>query len=171
MSETVQRQPQAPGSAGRSQTWSVLPAGQGDVEAVAVAVRELLLELDSTPPALSAMQAVVRTLIASPWAGAVLVARAGEGLVGVLAASWQTAIHVPGPYALIQELWVHPAWRGRSVGRELLDALLELAREKRLERVEVGLPREGFGGFTATEAFYLANGFAPNGPRMRRVIS
>jgi len=150
--------------------WRVRPAGHSDVEAVAVAVRELLLELGGAPPELQAMQAATRTLIGSPEAGAVLVAQAGEGVVGVLGASWQMAIHVPGPYALIQDLWVERAWRGRAVGAGLLEALFELARAEELARVEVGLPRESFARFAATEAFYLGNGFTANGPRLRRLL-
>jgi len=150
--------------------WRVRPAGHSDVEAVAVAVRELLLELGGAPPELQAMQAATRTLIGSPEAGAVLVAQAGEGVVGVLGASWQMAIHVPGPYALIQDLWVERAWRGRAVGAGLLEALFELARSEELARVEVGLPRESFARFAATEAFYLGNGFTANGPRLRRLL-
>jgi GNAT superfamily N-acetyltransferase len=161
--------PSAPATAG--QQWWVRPAGHGDVDAVAVAVRELLAELDGTPAALPAMEAAVRALIDNPWAGAVLVAESDDGLVGVLGASWQVAIHVPGYYALIQDLWVDPASRGRNVGRSLLAALFELARSKRFERVEVGLPRESFARFAATEAFYLGEGFTPNGPRMRRLLT
>jgi GNAT superfamily N-acetyltransferase len=171
MNELAQTGRAAPASTPPSQTWRVRPAGHRDAAAVAVAVRELLLELDGTPPALPAMEAAARALINSPQDGVVLVAKANDGLVGVLGASWQTAIHVPGRYALIQDLWVHPRWRGRAVGTGLLAALFELVRAKRLQRVEVGLPRESFDQFAATEAFYLGNGFTPNGPRMRRILS
>jgi branched-chain amino acid aminotransferase len=150
--------------------WTVRPAADEDVAAVAVAVRELLLELGGTPGSTQAMRQAARAIVEDPQAGTVLVAQAQEGIVGVLAASWQLAIHVPGAYALIQDLWVHPAWRSRRVGASLLQALLALARTKQLVRVEVGLPRESFERFAATEAFYLANGFAPNGPRMRRGV-
>jgi GNAT superfamily N-acetyltransferase len=150
---------------------AVRRAERADVEAVAAAVRELLAELDGTPSAPAAMQAAARTLIDSPWAGAVLVAEAREQIVGVLGASWQMAIHVPGSYALIQDLWVRPDWRDRAVGSSLLEALFELARSRRFVRVEVGLPRESFARFAATEAFYLGNGFTANGPRMRRLLS
>lgn len=153
-----------------SRAWSVRPADHDDVAAVAGAVSALLLELDGTPCCLPAMEDVVCTLIDSPWEGAVLVAQARAAIVGVLAASWQMAIHVPGCYALIQDLWVDPDWRGQAVGAELVGALVELAHGRRLERIEVGLPRESFANFGATEAFYLANGFTPNGPRMRRLI-
>jgi GNAT superfamily N-acetyltransferase len=171
MSEAPQTsaRPSAPAVPARG--WGVRPAGHDDVEAVAAAVRELLLELGGAPPAMPAMQTTVRMLIDSPWDGAVLVAQADGELVGVLGASWQTAIHVPGTYALIQDLWVHRDWRGRGVGGNLLAALFELARDRGFERVEVGLPRESFARFAATEAFYLGNGFTPNGPRMRRVLA
>lgn len=92
-------------------------------------------------------------------------------IIGVLGASWQTAIHVPGRYALIQDLWVHRSWRGRAIGSGLLGALFELAHELRIARVEVGLPRERYAGLEATEAFYLGNGFTPLGPRMRRILA
>ena len=171
MSELAQAGEPGPVAAASAKTWRVRPASHGDASAVAVAVRELLLELDGTPPALPAMETAARALIDNPKDGVVLVAQSHDGLVGVLGASWQTAIHVPGRYALIQDLWVHPRWRGQSVGAGLLAALFELARAGGFQRVEVGLPRESFDQFAATEAFYVGNGFSPNGPRMRRVLS
>jgi GNAT superfamily N-acetyltransferase len=151
--------------------WSVRLATHDDVAAVARAVRDLLIELDGTPSSSAAMEDATSVLIDSPWEGAVLVAQARAAIVGVLAASWQMAIHVPGAYALIQDLWVDPAWRGQAVGAGLMGALVELAHTRHMERVEVGLPRESFTGFAATERFYLGNGFTPNGPRMRRRIT
>jgi acetoin utilization deacetylase AcuC-like enzyme/GNAT superfamily N-acetyltransferase len=166
MSDPRSARPPAQAAAGASR-WRVRAAGQDDVQMVAAAVRELLIELDGVPGELSAMQAAASALIDTPSAGAVLVAEAEGELVGVLAASWQTAIHVAGAYALIQDLWVRPDWRNEAIGKGLLDALFALARSKRLARVEVGLPRESFARFAATERFYLSNGFAPNGRRMR----
>jgi GNAT superfamily N-acetyltransferase len=193
--------------------WRVRPALAGDVPSVVAAVAELLRELGGAPPAATAMEAAARGLLEDPRAGAVLVAEAGEGvvgvrsfktptrgsaregeavvgvnsfktptnprdsaaatpalgsLVGVLSMSWQCAIHTPGRYALIQDLWVRPGWRGSGVGAGLLAALFALARERGVPRVEVGLPRESFAAVAATEAFYVANGFTGLGPRMRR---
>ncbi len=132
------------------------------------------------------MEAAARELVDDRSVGALLVAQAGGAqseavsqagvlanggaIVGVLGASWQSAIHIPGRYALIQDLWTHPSWRGVGVGGGLLAALFELAGERELARVEVGLPRKRYAGLAATEAFYLANGFAPLGARMRRDI-
>ncbi len=150
--------------------WRIRAAGRGDVDAVAHAVRELLVELGATPPRSLEMQDAAFALIDDHEAGVVFLAEAEDRLVGVLAASWQLAIHIPGAYALIQDLWVQEAWRGQEIGAGLLDALFALARSRHMRRVEVGLPQEHFAQFAATEAFYLSNGFTPNGPRMKRPL-
>ena len=158
------------GAGSGSSSWRVRRATNHDVPAMAAAVGELLRELGGAAPPLPAMEIAARVLLDDPRAGALLVAEGGDAIVGVLGASWQSAIHVPGRYALIQDLWVHPAWRGGGVGGGLLAALFEYARERGLARVEVGLPPERFAGLAATEAFYLANGFTPLGARMRRSL-
>jgi GNAT superfamily N-acetyltransferase len=145
----------------------VRAATHEDLPAVLAAVGDLLTELGSEPPRTSLMLETAQALLEDPSLGALLVAEAGGEIVGVLGASYQLALHVPGRYALIQDLWVHPSWRGRSVGRELLAALFELARRQGLARAEVGLPRESFEGIRATEGFYAHNGFEHLGARMR----
>ncbi len=151
--------------------WRVREAGPADVAAVAAGVAELLVELSGGGPPIAELEAATRELAGDREAGALLVAEAGgEGIVGVLAASWQHAIHVPGRYGTIQDLWVHPDWRSRALGRELLAAFFELAREEGARRIEVGLPRESFESIGATEAFYRSNGFEHLGPRMRRKL-
>ena len=164
------RSAKAPRSEPAAVCWYVRGACDDDVPAIAAAIAELLRELGATPPDTPAMQASARALIADGDAGVLLVADAEGTLVGVLAASWQTAIHVPGRYALIQDLWVHSDWRSRTIGAELLGALCELASGRQITRIEVGLPRESFAALAATEAFYANNGFAPLGPRMRRLL-
>jgi GNAT superfamily N-acetyltransferase len=174
----------AGGAGSGSSSWHVRLAGDHDVSTVAAAVGELLVELGGAPPAAPAMETAVLALLDDREAGAVLVAEAGcaesetgieagivassGAIVGVLGASWQSAIHIPGRYALIQDLWVRPSWRGAGVGGGLLAALVELADEREVACIEVGLPRARFAGLAATEAFYRANGFAPLGTRMRR---
>ncbi len=147
--------------------WHVRHATGSDVPAVAAAVHELLSELGGASVGPSALEPAVRELLEVADAGTVLVASAEDAIVGVLAASWQLAIHVPGRYGLVQDLWVRPSERGRGIGHGLIQALCELARDLRLSRIEVGLPSERFAELIATEAFYRHNGFGPLGPRMR----
>ena len=149
---------------------TVREAGAGDVEGVATAVGSLLAELGGRAPSQAEMEAEVQALLDDPGGGSVLVAEADGEIVGVLTASWQRAIHVPGVYATVQDLWVDEAWRSRGVGAELVEAIASQARTRGVSRLEVGLPRETFAAIASTESFYKRNGFEHLGPRMRRLL-
>jgi GNAT superfamily N-acetyltransferase len=149
---------------------TVREADNGDVEEVTTAVGSLLLELGGRTPARAEMEAEVQALLDDPQGGSVLIAEADEKIVGVLTASWQRAIHVPGVYATIQDLWVDEVWRSRGVGAELVEAIASQARTRGVSRLEVGLPRETFAAIASTESFYRRNGFEHLGPRMRRLL-
>ncbi|HTC60285.1 MAG TPA: GNAT family N-acetyltransferase [Solirubrobacteraceae bacterium] len=146
-------------------------ATHGDVAAVAAAVSELLLELGGKPAPIAALETSTRVLIDDREAGLVLVAESesdGE-IVGMLGMSWQNAIRIPGRYGLIQELWVDPVWRYRTIGCDLVEALCVLASRHGIDRIEVGLPGERFPHHAATESFYANNGFSAIGLRMKRL--
>lgn len=151
-------------------SWEVRPAMHADVPALVVGLGELLVEIGGKPAAAEELEETAHELIDDPDAGVLLVAEDDEVIVGVLGASWQTAIRVPGRYGLIQELWVHPSWRGRAIGGDLVLALLDIAREHGVTRLEVGLPSERYRHLGATEAFYVSNDFTPIGLRMRRLL-
>jgi ribosomal protein S18 acetylase RimI-like enzyme len=149
---------------------SIREATREDLPAVVAAVEELLAELGGSSPSRPQMEAEVGALLDDGALGTLLVAEDDGALVGVLGASWQRAIHVPGRYATIQDLWVDPEWRSRGIGAELVDALAAIAREQGVGRIEVGLPRETFAAIEQTEAFYRGAGFEHLGPRMRRLL-
>lgn len=149
---------------------TIRAARADDAAGVAAAVEALLIELGGERPAPAALEEGARHLAEDPEAGALLVAEHEGELVGILAASWQFALHVPGRYGTIQDLWVHPEWRSRELGRELIMALVREAGEAGVPRLEVGLPQASFAQLPATERFYRENGFTPLGPRMRRIV-
>jgi GNAT superfamily N-acetyltransferase len=148
---------------------TIRPASDGDAAAVAAAVEQLLVELGGRRPPRADLEAEIRAVLQDPGVGVLIVAEAGGEIVGVLSASWQRALHVPGRYATIQDLWVDPDWRSRRVGAGLVDELVALCGKQGVARIEVGLPRESFDAIRATEAFYAGNGFEHLGPRMRRL--
>ena len=149
---------------------TVREAGAGDVEGVATAVEALLAELGGRMPSRAEMETEVQALLDDPQGGSVLIAEADGGILGVLTASWQRAIHVPGVYATVQDLWVDEDWRSRGVGAELVEAIASQARTRGVSRLEVGLPRETFAAIASTQSFYERNGFEHLGPRMRRLL-
>jgi ribosomal protein S18 acetylase RimI-like enzyme len=155
-----------------SAAWQVRPGRPEDAVEVAAAVAQLLVELGGAPPEQKTMEATARELLQKPELGLVLIAEADDAtLIGVLAVSLQMAIHAAGRYALIQDLWVDPAWRSRAIGAALLGELFASLAASGIERVEVGLPKESFAALGATAAFYRRNGFQALGPRMRRALA
>lgn len=149
---------------------TIRAATHADVPAVVTGVGRLLVELGGKPGATSALEEAARALVEDPGAGVLLVAENRGEVVGVLGVSWQLAIRIPGRYGLIQELWVHPSWRGMTIGGDMIVALFEIARKQQVARLEVGLPSERFPQLGATEAFYMNNGFTTIGMRMRRLL-
>lgn len=149
---------------------TVRAATAGDAGAVVAAVEALLEELGGKGPERGALEAEVAALVGEGGVGELLVADEGGEIVGVLAASWQRALHVPGRYATIQDLWVHPDWRSRGIGAEMVAELATRARADGVARIEVGLPREDFAALEQTEAFYRGAGFEHLGPRMRLLL-
>jgi GNAT superfamily N-acetyltransferase len=172
MSEPVSAAPAAaPGLGSPGAEWTIRRAGEADAPAIAAGVSRLLAELGGKQPPLEELETEVRVELDEPRAASLLVAEAEGQIVGLLTASWQHAIHVPGCYATIQDLWVDPAWRSRRIGADLIEALCAEARKQGVTRIEVGLPRETFAAIGATEGFYLRNSFESLGPRMRRLLS
>ena len=170
MSDTSPTLPDARPGSGSAPNARIRAATAEDAPAVAAAVEALLIELGGERPATAELEEAARAVAEGREAGALLIAEADGEIVGVCATSWQHAIHVPGRYGTIQDLWVHPEWRSQALGRDLVEALVELAGRLGIGRLEVGLPQEGFAQLDATERFYLSNGFSPLGPRMRRLL-
>ncbi len=150
--------------------WKIRTASHPDALEIAAGIAELLIELGGSPAPPDLLAQAALALIDDSEAGAILVADRDGQIVGLLGASWPLAIRTTGRYGLIQELWVHPAWRSQTIGADLLVALFDLARERGVTRLEVGLPGERFPHIGATEAFYLNNGFQAIGTRMRRLL-
>lgn len=164
--------PAAPGdTVAVAPTWTVGLATPRDVPGVARGVACLLEELGAAPPSVERMEDAARSVVHDPSVGSLLIATTDDAVVGLLGSSWRTAVHRCGRYAVIEELWVDPAWRSLAVGRSLVEALVDgvLPRE-RIDCVEVGLPRPTFPTVEATAAFYRSCGFSPVGARMRRVL-
>jgi GNAT superfamily N-acetyltransferase len=150
--------------------WDIREATHADVPAAAAGINQLLEELGGKAGDLEQLERVAHALVDDGSAGVLLVAENLNEIVGVLGVSWQIAIRIPGRYGLIQEMWVHPAFRGMTMGGDLIVALFDIARDQGVRRLEVGLPTERYPHLDATEAFYVNNGFTTIGTRMRRLL-
>ncbi|MGH2982101.1 MAG: GNAT family N-acetyltransferase [Solirubrobacterales bacterium] len=91
----------------------------------------------------------------------------GAGPDGFAEITYKRVIDIEGLNAHLQELYVIPSRRGQGLGRALLEAAMETARERGAEHMDLGTSEDD----TAAIALYESAGFSnrenrPDGPRM-----
>lgn len=96
----------------------------------------------------------------------VLLAYAGDEAVGVITLSETYALYAGGRIGVIQECFVAPGYRGRGVGRDLIQAALSIGAELGWACTELCTPP--LPEFSQTIEFYQQHGFAPVGGRKMR---
>ena len=92
---------------------------------------------------------------------------AGSGTDGVAEVRFRPSIMTGALVAYLEELYVAPAKRGRGLGRALLEAAMETARQQGARGMELGTSEDD----TAARALYESAGFSnregkPDGPVM-----
>ncbi|MBY4678593.1 GNAT family N-acetyltransferase [Marinobacterium arenosum] len=149
---------------------AIRAADPRDAIVVAMLVTELLLELapeDAAQIDGLALPALSQQLLGAGKIQALLAFEHGEP-VAVLTLHECAALYAGGRFGEISELYVRPAWRASGLGQRLIDAALDIARQQRWQRLEVGAPAGQ--QWQRSRAFYQANGFVETGPRLRRLI-
>ena len=109
----------------------IRPARREDVEALT----PLLDQLGYPLPRAEVEQALAQ-LLGDP-AHQVLVAEEDGRVVGYVNANFRPQLHHLAPVGTIDELVVDEAWRGRRIGEQLVEAVLEEARRRGADTVEV----------------------------------
>jgi ribosomal protein S18 acetylase RimI-like enzyme len=99
--------------------------------------------------------------------GEIKVLLAGNGPDGLALLRFRAGLWTAGPEAHLQELYVVPALRGRGIGRGLLEATMELARDAGATGIDLNTGETD----TAARALYESAGFtnregSSDGPSM-----
>ena len=84
----------------------------------------------------------------------------GEPASGVAVLSFRPNVWYRGPVAILDELYVRPELRSRRLGSALLDAALDLVRDRGGGLIEINVD----GGDTDARRFYEAHGFTNTEP-------
>jgi putative acetyltransferase len=84
--------------------------------------------------------------------GAIWLAHAGEEAVGCVALR-----PLPGSVGEVKRMYVAPGWRGRGVGRALLETLIHHARATGYQRLRLGTLAD----MAQAQALYRSLGFVP----------
>jgi GNAT superfamily N-acetyltransferase len=147
-------------------------AGAGDAEPIARLLHDFNAEYGEPTPGVAALAGNARRLLAEGAMRVLLAIPAEEGgggsepvaisLLRLRPCIWDGAME-----AHLQELYVVPSLRGRGIGRALLEATIELARELGASGIDLNTGETD----TAARALYASMGFSnreggPDGPAM-----
>jgi len=135
-----------------------------DAAAIARLLHDFNLEFLEPSPGVEALTESCRLLLGE---GEMAVLLAGEGPDGLALLRLRPALWTEGLEAHLQELYVVPDLRGRGIGRALLEATIDLAREAGAAGVDLNTGETD----TAARALYESMGFtnregSPDGPSM-----
>lgn len=143
---------------------AVRRAEPGDAPAVARLLHEFNAEFDEPTPGVAVLTDRVREMLA---AGEIVVLLAADGEAGLaqfrfLRTVWSEALSV-----YLEELYVVPARRGEGIGRALLEAAMESAREGGADRIDLNTAETD----REARALYESSGFtnregSKDGPSM-----
>lgn len=139
------------------------PAGEGDLASVGRLLDEFNREFDEPTPGPERIAARLGELLA---AGDTAVLVAGSGPDGLAMLRFRLSLW-GAVECHLAELYVVPSLRGRGIGRALLDAAMELARERGADHMDLGTSEDD----APARALYESAGFTnrerpPDGPVM-----
>jgi ribosomal protein S18 acetylase RimI-like enzyme len=135
-----------------------------DAEDVARLLHDFNTEFSDPSPGVAVLSGHAARLLES---GEITVLLAGEAPDGIALLRFRTSVWTGGPEAHLQELYVVPARRGEGIGRALMEATIEAAREAGATGIDLGTGETD----TAARALYESLGFTnrewePDGPSM-----
>jgi ribosomal protein S18 acetylase RimI-like enzyme len=138
--------------------------GPDDAGDIARLLHDFNEEYDEPTPGVGRLAEIVTAMFG---AGEITVLLAGMGPDGISVLRYRTAIWTGAPEAHLQELYVVPALRGQGIGRALLQASMDGAREAGATGIDLNTGETD----TAARALYESSGFtnregSPDGPSM-----
>lgn len=87
------------------------------------------------PETLAEFEAIFKRLCSGEQGIYAFGAYAGDALVGFAQGAIHPATNLRGDYCYLQDLFVHASYRGRGVGRQLIEYVVAYARSKQAARV------------------------------------
>lgn len=132
---------------------SIRRADVDDAGEVARLLHDFNTEFGDPTPGVAKLTVRMRRLLAD---GEITALLGGQRPDAIALLRFRPSLWVDALDACLEELYVAPERRGEGIGRALLEAAIELARELGADRVELGTSEDD----TAARALYESTGFS-----------
>ena len=134
-------------------------ATPADIPALSELLSALFSQEAEFTPNSEAQAKGLNQIIRNPEVGAVLVAREGGQVVGMVNLLFTVSTALGGQVALLEDMVVSSQARGAGVGSELLDQAISFARAQGCKRITLLTDREN----ESAQRFYGKKGFVVSG--------
>ncbi len=128
-------------------------AGVEDAAEVARLLHDFNSEFDTLTPGVADLTVRMRQLLDT---GEATVLLGGQRVDAIAVLRFRPSLWVNAPDAYLEELYVAPDCRGEGLGRAILEAALDLARELGAGRIELATSEDD----TAARGLYDSSGFS-----------
>jgi diamine N-acetyltransferase len=135
-------------------TLNLIPAEATDLETLVVFMRDFN-EHEKIPFNEQAVRRALQQLLAEPLLGRVFLLEQEAEKVGYVVLTFGFSLEFHGRDAFIDELYVIPNYRGRGVGKQALDAVIELCRKEGIAALHLEVERAN----TIAQEVYRKQGF------------
>jgi ribosomal protein S18 acetylase RimI-like enzyme len=129
-------------------------AGLGDAGAIGRLLHDFNREFNDPTPGPAALSKRIQQMIS---AGDTAVLLAGPGPDGVAVLRFRPAIWSAALECYLAELYVAPDRRGRGLGRALMRAAIELARDRGADHMDLGTSEDDVAARRLYESFGFSN--------------
>ena len=149
----------------------IVPVDSQSIPRVIALVAKLLFELGEEGDEVGTMDTAV---LSTYWRAegdrqhAFLALGPDEAAIGTITVSETFAFFANGPFGIINEMYVEPAYRSSGVGRQLVDAVRDLGNLKGWRRIDVTAPESP--RWKRTREFYERAGFTFAGPKLKILL-
>lgn len=144
---------------------SIQAARAADIPALCELLAALFAQETEFAPNAGAQARGLARIIGNPAVGTILLARDGEAIVGMVSLLFTVSTALGERVALLEDMVVAPAARGRGVGSDLLREAIAHARAQGCRRITLLTD----GTNEAAQRFYARHGFARSGMMAMRL--
>jgi ribosomal protein S18 acetylase RimI-like enzyme len=141
--------------------WPPRRATVDDADEVGRLLHDFNTEFDTPSPGAEVLGARLRVLLADECTFAIL---AGTPAVGVALVTLRPNVWYEGQVALLDELYVAPELRSHGIGSAIIDELLSIAGERRIDLIEINVDE----GDVDAQRFYERHGFSSIDPEQNQ---
>lgn len=132
-------------------------------------LKELYIELGEEEGAILFLNAeLIKDVLESKQTEIYLVFNHNKEAIGIATLTECQSIYAGGKYGLIDEMYIEPGYRSKSIGSLIIENIKRIGNAKQWKRIDVTAPTEE--RWKRTIGFYEKCGFVFTGPKLKLIL-